>query len=184
MKKIFYFISLFLFVCIFSIPLYSQEEEITTVFLVRHAEKVKDNSNDPDLSSAGKERAIELAYILENVQFDAIYDTPYKRTRQTILPFAEKCNLTINTIKSLRANDLKEFVDRTLNKYKGGNILIASHSNIVPALIKLIRREDFDMRKIKYIDDHVYDDLFVVTFEKRENARVINLKYGKHTPVK
>ncbi|MBN9282949.1 MULTISPECIES: hypothetical protein [unclassified Flavobacterium] len=51
MKKLF----LFLVLCIVQTG-FSQDNP-TTYFLIRHAEKV-DNSKDPDLSEAGRERAL------------------------------------------------------------------------------------------------------------------------------
>ncbi|MFC1561852.1 phosphoglycerate mutase family protein [candidate division KSB1 bacterium] len=177
------FVLSFLINCMF-VPLYAQESDVTTVFLVRHAEKENDGSADPVLTLAGRERALELAYILKDVKLNAVYDTPYKRTQQTAKPTADNHGLKAETISSLRADDLKTFVNNVLKKHKGGSILIVSHSNIVPVIIKLIHRDEFDAREVEYINDSVYDDLFVVSFTKRETARVLNLKYGKHTPIK
>ena len=181
MKK---YIKLFLLIFTISLPLFhcaQQETQITTVFLVRHAEKVMDGSDDPTLTPAGFQRAEELAYVLKNVKFDAIYDTPYKRTKLTVKPIADLQGLAIQTIPSLKMEDLKSFVDEALVKHHGGKILIASHSNIVPALIKLIRQEEVEMRTMKSLEDSAYDDLFMVVFTKRENAQVFNLKYGEQT---
>lgn len=165
------------------IPVYAQSDKITTLFLVRHAEKAS-GSDDPDLTPAGKERADALGYVLLNVKLDAVFATKYKRTQQTAQPAAGSQNLQIETIPSLRQNDLTEYTDKILEKHKGGNILIVSHSNIVPALIKIIRKEEFTIRGMKYLDDNAYDDLFVVSFTERESAVVSNLKYGKQTPIK
>ncbi|GAI92910.1 unnamed protein product, partial [marine sediment metagenome] len=57
-----------------------EEKIITTIFLVRHAEKAQDSTSDPPLTSEGKARAQELAYILKHVPLVAIYSTPYIRT--------------------------------------------------------------------------------------------------------
>src|SRR5438132_12240842 len=60
---------------------------VTTVILVRHAEKVIDpNNNDPDLSLAGQARAQELARMFGDAGVNAIYATQYKRTQQTVKP--------------------------------------------------------------------------------------------------
>ena len=119
-----------------SVPVEDQDAGITTVFLVRHAEKMDDGSDDPPLSPAGTERAQKLAYVLKDVALNAVYDTPYKRTHLTAQPAAEDHGLAVETIPSLRLENMTVFVDDVLEKHAGGNILIVSHSNIVPALIK------------------------------------------------
>lgn len=161
----------------------SLEKATTTVFLVRHAEKV-DESSDPELTPAGKERAQELAYVLSDVKLYAVYDTPFIRTRDTAKPTAVSQRLKVETIHSLRLEDLKAFVELALEKHKGGNILIVSHSNIVPALIKIIKQEELTVSRSEYMNDQAYDDLIVVSYETRDNVRILNLKYGKRTPIR
>ena len=54
---------------------------VTTVILVRHAEKnIEPNNADPDLSPAGQARAHELVRVLGSTPVDAIYATNLKRT--------------------------------------------------------------------------------------------------------
>jgi len=157
----------------------AQQNELTTVFLVRHCEKEVDGTKDPNLLKSGFERAEELARVLENSELDAVFATQYKRTQQTAKPTADKFGLELQIIESLKGEDLKYFMENILKKFKGKRILIASHSNIVPVLIKIIRKEDFSITKMEYINDSIYDDLFVVSFTNRENVEVINLKYGR-----
>jgi len=183
MKKSIVLLLLILTICLPFFHCAQQETQITTVFLARHAEKEVDGSNDPSLTPEGFQRAEELAYVLKNVKLDAIYDTPYKRTKLTVKPIADILGKEIQTIPSLKKEDLAKFVDDALLKHKGEKILIASHSNIVPALIKLIRQEEYEMRTMKSLEDSAYDDLFMVVFTERENAQVFNLKYGKQTPI-
>src|SRR6185436_2612241 len=58
---------------------------VTTVILVRHAEKVIDpNNSDPDLSPAGQARAQEIVRIFSDAGINAIYATQYRRTQQTV----------------------------------------------------------------------------------------------------
>jgi 2,3-bisphosphoglycerate-dependent phosphoglycerate mutase len=177
----------YLLIFIISFPFFQcaqQEAQITTIFLVRHAEKVTDGGDDPSLTPEGFQRAEELAYVLKNVKLDAIYDTPYKRTKLTVKPIADLLGREIQTIPSLKKEDLTKFIDEAIVKHKGEKIIIASHSNIVPALIKLIRQEEYEMRTMKSLEDSAYDDLFMVVFTERKNAQVFNLKYGKQTPGK
>ena len=58
---------------------------VTTVILVRHAEKkLEPNNQDPDLSPEGVERAQEIARVFGNAGINSIYATQYKRTQQTV----------------------------------------------------------------------------------------------------
>ena len=65
------------------------------VFIVRHAEKAPIPAGaapmmaeDPDLSTAGQERAASLGVALKDAAITAIYATQYKRTQQTAAPLA------------------------------------------------------------------------------------------------
>ena len=58
---------------------------VTTVILVRHAEKKIEPANpDPDLAPEGVERAQEIARVFGDAGINAIYATQYKRTQQTV----------------------------------------------------------------------------------------------------
>ena len=60
---------------------------VTTVILVRHAEKnIEPNNPDPDLSPAGQRRAQELARMFSGAGVNTIYATQYKRTQETVRP--------------------------------------------------------------------------------------------------
>jgi len=60
---------------------------VTTVILVRHAEKIIDPNNpDVDLSPAGQRRAQEIVRMFGDAGINAIYATQYKRTQQTVKP--------------------------------------------------------------------------------------------------
>ena len=73
-------VALFAYFATFSRP-------VTTVIVVRHAEKNIEPSNpDPDLSPAGQARAQESARMFGDAGINAIYATQYKRTQQTVKP--------------------------------------------------------------------------------------------------
>ena len=81
---------------------------VTTIILVRHAEKKIEPSNqDPDLSPEGFERAQEIARVFGETGVNAIYATQYKRTQQTVKPLAERTGVAV---KLLQANQTDELV--------------------------------------------------------------------------
>ena len=65
MKRLFTLVFMILVYLGLIFPEYSfpgEQDPVTTIFLVRHAEKVADRSADPTLNPAGSVRANELAY--------------------------------------------------------------------------------------------------------------------------
>lgn len=154
----------------------NEQNRITILFLVRHAEKVSDGSADPPLTSAGTERADELAYVLKHVRLDAIYCTPYIRTRQTVLPTARDKGLKV---KHYEPGD-KDFLNKVLQAFPGGSVLIAGHSNTIPRLAnELAGQADF-----KDLDDATYDNLFIASIPAEGKAVILRMCFGAHTPEK
>jgi broad specificity phosphatase PhoE len=68
------------FILLFSLASFSQT---TTFIVLRHAEKA-DNSKDTNLSPEGLLRAEELKKTLAPVNVNAVYATPYNRTKQRV----------------------------------------------------------------------------------------------------
>src|SRR3990170_2223791 len=95
---------------------------VTTVILVRHAEKVSLDDDSP-LSVTGVERAKELARVLSGVKVDAIYTTQYKRTKDTALPTAEALGVTpvVRNTGKTYAIDLAKHIRDT---HRGQTVLV------------------------------------------------------------
>jgi 2,3-bisphosphoglycerate-dependent phosphoglycerate mutase len=133
----------------------AQHTAITTIILMRHAEKISDGTDDPDLKPEGVQRANRLAALLENTAIDAIYSTRFKRTKNTVAALAKEKGKDIQVYESLKADALQKLVAQ----YSGGTIVIAGHSNTVPAMVNaLIGKEEY-----KTFDDTDYGNLFIVT---------------------
>ena len=153
------------------------KENLTTLILVRHAEKVPDNSSDPVLTDKGKKRAQELAYILAHIPIDLIYSTPYKRTKATVAPVAKNKNLTLNSYIPMHELD---FLTEILKLHLGKTILVCGHSNTVPSMVSMLTGG----KKAILIRDHVYDNLFILQVRTMGDAILIRLRFGAHTPEK
>src|SRR5437016_656475 len=103
---------------------------VTTVILVRHAEKVIDpNNNDVDLSTAGQARAQELVRVLAGAGINAIYATQYKRTQQTAKPLADKLGLPVTQINSRSTADL---ITQIRTQHRGQTVFVVGHNNTIP----------------------------------------------------
>lgn len=156
-------------ILMFCVPAFAQDA-ITTIILVRHAEKSDDGTRDPDLSAAGNERAGKLAAVLRDTKVDAVYSTDYKRTRDTAAPVAEAKGLRVQLYEPLRPEVIREI----LKNHDGKTILVTGHSNTIPWTANLLLgREEF-----KNFDDMEYDNLLVVSvFGSGPVASVVRLHY-------
>ncbi len=148
---------------------------VTTVILVRHAEKnIEPGNRDPNLSPAGQARARELARMLEGAGVTAIYVTQYVRTQQTVQPLASKIGVPVTQID---AGNTAELV-RRISSNRGGVILMAGHNNTVPATVKALGGSgDYPV-----IPEDEYDNMFIVTIYRTGQAKVVKLKYGAPSP--
>lgn len=143
-----------------------------TILIVRHAEKEQSTSRDPELSEEGKTRARELDRMLRKVSIDEVYATAYKRTRNTVAPVAERIGVDIK----LYDPSAQDKLAMTLKTASGKTILIAGHSNTIPALLNLLTNS----KEYKDMPETEYDNLFVVTITK-EYTNVVCLEFGVAT---
>lgn len=147
---------------------------VTTVILVRHAEKkIEPNNSDPDLSPEGVERAQEIARVFCDSGVNAIYATQFKRTQQTVKPLADHTGVPITL---LDANLTDELVKQIQTSLRGQTIFVAGHNNSVPAIVSALSGETYPT-----IPESEYDNLFIVTIYRFGKAKVVKLKYGAHT---
>jgi broad specificity phosphatase PhoE len=152
----------------------SEQGPITTLILVRHAEKAGTVWEDPGLTPVGTARADELAYILKHVKLDAIYSTPFQRTNLTILPTAKQKGLEV---KPYKPNE-EGFLKRVLQAFPGGTVLIVGHSNTIPKLAnQLAGRSEFGD-----LEDAIYDNLFIASVPTEGKAVILRMRFGSHTP--
>lgn len=154
------------------------EFKVTTVYLVRHAEKAAAPAADPPLLEAGTKRAEELARKLSKAGIKTISSSQFLRTKHTAEPLAKLLGIANTVIpvkmdtmnsRQLSPEYLKQISD--LVSSSEGNVLIVGHSNTVPELIKALGGD-----VAPTIDDATYDDLFVVTVYAKGKAKVAHLK--------
>lgn len=120
--------------------------EPTIVYLVRHAEKMADGSKDPDLSKTGEARAKMLQYFFEKVPLKNVYATQYKRTKDTVASIAADHGVEVEIIQ---AHDHQTQI-QTIKDMSGGCVLVAGHSNTVPALIEQLGGPKFSISESQY----------------------------------
>ena len=146
------------------------ERPVTTVILVRHAEKkIEPENPDPDLTPAGVERAQEIARVFGASGINAIYATQYKRTQQTVKPLSDRTGVPVTLLDSKQTDELVKRIQTTL---RGQTIFVAGHNNSVPAIASALSGENFST-----ISETEYDNLFIVTVYRFGKAKVLKLKY-------
>ena len=144
---------------------------VTTVIIVRHAEKIIDpNNNDVDLSDAGYARAREIARDFGDAGINAIYATQYKRTQETVKPLADKTGVPVTIVNSKNTADL---LAQIRAQHSGQTIFVAGHNNTVPEIIAALGGPQYPI-----IPETEYDNLFVVTVYRTGKAKVVKMKYG------
>jgi phosphohistidine phosphatase SixA len=146
-------------------------QPITTVILVRHAEKnIEPDNPNPALSPAGQERAQTLVHMLAGSGITDIYATQYIRTQSTVAPLADRLGLKVNQIES---RNVAELVSQIKTSNVGGVVFAAGHNNSVPAIIEGLGGGTFPI-----IPESEYDNMFIVTVQRFRKTRVLKLKYG------
>jgi len=157
----------------------SSQTTTTTVILVRHAEKAVEGDpelvgaprGDPPLNATGRDRAGALARTLEEAGVTAIYASEFARTQQTVEPLADVLGFEVMTHP---AADTDGLVEMLRAGHSGGVVVVAGHSNTVPAII-----EALGAGPVEAIEEAwEYDNLYVVVVEASGRARVSTLKYG------
>ena len=144
---------------------------VTTVIVVRHAEKIIDPNNpDVDLSEAGYTRAQEIAREFGDAGINAIYATQYKRTQETVKPLSDKIGVPVTIVNSKNTADL---LAQIRAQHSGQTIFIAGHNNTVPEIVEALGGPKYPV-----IPESEYDNLFVVTVYRTGKAKVVKMKYG------
>lgn len=145
--------SLFLSLVFSSLSLQSQE--VTTYYLIRHAEKeVSDKSNrNPHLTEVGKERALAWKAIFKEVAFDKIYSTAYHRTEETAAPTATDQQLVVE------GYDPRNLYNAAFQSAtQGKTVLVVGHSNTTPVLAnKILGKETY-----ANIDESIHGNLYII----------------------
>jgi 2,3-bisphosphoglycerate-dependent phosphoglycerate mutase len=153
----------------------SAGDKVTTVFVVRHAEKAG-SSGDVSLSEVGKDRAAKLAELLAEAEVTGIYTSKAKRTKETAQDLAQCLKLEHQEMPM--PQNLESSIMEILRKHRGEAVLIVNHSRGVRAIINALGA---DGERCAVRGDE-YDNLCVVTLHGTGKAHVTRLQYGTPSP--
>ena len=142
------------------------------IIVVRHAEKAAAPAADPPLTPQGRQRADEFARLVQTWASPAnpvraIFASEVLRTQQTVAPLGAIAHVpvTISPAKEIEA------LVKKIRAIEGGIVVVAGHSNTVPAIVEALGGEVG-----LQIADAEYDRVFIVT-----PAGVLDLRYGTRT---
>ena len=159
-----------------SLAWFFESQATTTIIFVRHAEKADTPAEDPGLSPAGQQRAAELARQLVDADviqgIDAIYSTPFRRTKETAEAVADALDLPVNTYD---VADTEPVLESILKKHKGKIILVVAHSNTLPVLIANLGAS----KRVPPIAEDEYDNIYVISIPWFGKTKTIRLRYGE-----
>ena len=147
-----------------------KNNEIFTIYLVRHSEKelTSNNYSDPLLTQCGEQRSENLSSFLKDVPLDAIYSTNYNRTKNTALPTALSKELEI---KEYNPEELKDFSKLLMENKQ--DALVVGHSNTTGVLAGLLADEE-----IGEFDLEIYNRVYqVVVHEKSSRLHLLHTSF-------
>ena len=139
-----------------SAPAPKAKPSVTTVYLVRHAEKDStSNPADPTLSAVGRVRAQALRQLLARRHPVALFTTNTVRTRATLAPLAEALKLEPQVYDPRETTALAV---RLRQEYRGKAVVVVGHSNTLLPLIESLGGTP----PVEEIGENEYDYLFTV----------------------
>lgn len=143
-----------------------------TIILVRHAEKDASETadkNDPELTAEGRERAQRLIKAVGRYKPGAFYSTDFKRTRDTVSPWAAKRGKTVEIYDPRKPQELLDKIMTSKTK----RFVIAGHSNSTPGVVNLLIKKDL----FKNLDESIYTVIWVVKIRDGKVQKVEVLDY-------
>jgi len=139
------------------------------VFLVRHAEKAEDGTDDPPLAVAGQIRVRILGALLADANLTHVHTTDTRRTRETARPIAEAAGLEYALYDPRALDEAAEAI-----MAMSGTHLVVGHSNTTPQLVAALGGDPSSP-----IDELEYDRLYVVTVLPDQPPLTTLLRFGE-----
>jgi 2,3-bisphosphoglycerate-dependent phosphoglycerate mutase len=127
----------------------------TTLFLIRHAQSLPlQEQAEPDwaLSPIGEQQARGLVPVLNALGIQRLYSSPYRRSRETLAPFARAAGLTVTLDEDLRERhlaagwigDFRELWHRSWEDFayalEGGETSWACRARVAAAVEAIVAR--------------------------------------------
>jgi len=145
---------------------------LTTLIIVRHAEREASTAPESQLTGKGWERSRELARVLKEAGITRVLVSEYIRTQQTAEAVAAELKIKPEIVAVQTGVDV--LLER-IRELRGEKVLVISHTGRIESLLEKLTGEKFPP-----MADSSYDSLFVLAVPVSGPARVLTLKYGAH----
>jgi phosphohistidine phosphatase SixA len=145
---------------------------VTTIYIVRHAEKdLTPGLADPPLTAVGEARALALRDQLKRRKPAVLFTTDTKRTRATVAPLATAAKLTPQVYDPRQPATLASLIRRD---YTGKAVVVVGHSNTLLPLVEALGAKS----SVAEIKDEEFDYLFTVSIPGSGTPTVSVSRYG------
>ena len=142
-------------------------QEDVVVYLVRHAERAEDGSNDPPISQEGWDRAQLLSDMLRDAGITHVHVTSFRRARETAVPLVARTRAPLSIYDP---DDLEAFAAEL--RRTPGRHLVVGHSNTTSELVGALGGDPGST-----IEESEYDRLYVV-MPRGTEPRSVLLRFG------
>ncbi len=151
-----------------AVPMYGDPKAIT-FYIVRHAEKLEDGTENPDLSVEGQQRASRLGEVLKGARIDYIATTNLKRSVETGKLLYR--HLASPPFQTFPPEMMDSWLEAVYEAGGGRGYVHVGHSNTIPQLLKTL-----NVKETVTIDERDYANLIVVAV-KGAKAQMVRLRY-------
>ncbi|MEO6040229.1 MAG: phosphoglycerate mutase family protein, partial [Saprospiraceae bacterium] len=143
----------------------------TIIYALRHCEKVKDGSRDPELSPAGKARAERLGKVMDLARLDRICTTNTKRTVAT--GAAVQYWAGGPPTETFPAEAQADWLTETLATSAGKNLFYVGHTNTIPQLLNQLTGKDH----YKELPEDEFGRFYIAVTKGPGQTEVLELLY-------
>lgn len=151
------------------VPMHGDPKAIT-FYIVRHAEKLQDGTDNPDLTLAGQQRATRLGEVLKGARVDYIATTNLKRSLETGKLLYR--HLGSPPFQTFPPEMMQSWLDAVNEAGGGRGYVHVGHTNTIPELLKVL-----NVKESVTIDERDYANLIVVAV-KGSKAEMVRLRYN------
>ena len=143
--------------------------EPVVIYLVRHAERAEDGTDDPPLALAGQIRTQVLRHLLAHAGVTHVHTTEWKRTRDTARPIAEDVGREPSVYDP---EELETFASTLITT--PGHHLVVGHSNTTPMLVEALGGGSSEP-----IQEFEYDRLYILVIPPGQQPVTTMLRFGE-----
>jgi phosphohistidine phosphatase SixA len=155
-----------------------RDPRVTTLLLLRHADRANEPGDNPPLSPDGQVRAQDLARVARFSGITRIYRSQMQRSIQTAAPLAAALGLAPLQYTYQGAN-VTALAQQLLALPRGSKSMVVAHSDSIGPLLAALGSS---AGTCPLQGGNDYDNLCVVSRASGQITRVLHLQYGAAPP--